>query len=616
MENLNIAKTAPVTGHTEVLGAGGLFKNINFGPTNTIKTILEDGSILFKLEQPLGNYPEKITEKLVYWAENFPNKIFIAKKDTQNNSWEEISYSEALKKVKSIAQYLIELDFKEGETIAVLSDNSLEHALIALAALHIGISYSPISPAYSLVSSDYSKLEHCLKLLTPKIIFAQNNKEYCNALNFAKQLLPETKIIIKDKNFSELLEKTPTDAVERAFLKVKANTVAKILFTSGSTGMPKGVINSHEMWCANLQQISQAFPFMGTNPPVFLDWLPWNHTFGGNHNFGLVLYNGGTLYIDEGKPSPKGIEATVQNLKNISPTAYFNVPKGFEMLVPFLEKDVELRFNFLKNLNIIFYAGASLAQPIWNRLEELAVETIGHKIPIITGLGCTESGPSAMFVNWGGSFSGLLGVPVAGLEVKLVPDGDKLEARYKGPNLTKGYWRNTEATQNAFDKNGFYKTGDAVKFVNENKPSKGLIFDGRIAEDFKLSTGTWVNVGILKSKIVSAGSPIIQDVVLTGLDKEFVGAILFLNADACRQFINKNLSNEEVFLHKKINKFIDETFQNLNKNATGSSTKIGKTIVAIEPPSIDLGEITDKGTLNQRAVLKHRTNLVEKLYIL
>lgn len=595
-----------------------MFKNTHFGPTSTQKIVRTDGSILLKLEQNLEEFPEKITKKLIYWAEKTPDKIFIARRNSDDNTWAKLSYLETYNKVKSIGQYLLNLNFSSEETIAILSDNSIEHALLALAALHVGIPYTPISPPYSLVSNDFGKLKHCLELMTPKLVFAQNAKIFSNALSLTKNLFPEIKIVTAEEtietDFSELLNIEACEDVDIAFSKVTAENVAKILFTSGSTGLPKGVINTHQMWCANLQQITQVFPFMKHEPPIFIDWLPWNHTFGGNHNFGLTLYNGGSLYIDEGKPTPKGIATTVQNLREISPTAYFNVPKGFEMLIPYLENEPELRQKFFKNLHIFFYAGASLAQPVWNRLEELALETIGVKIPIITGLGCTESGPSAMFASWGGSFSGLLGVPVAGMKVKLVPDGDKMEARYKAPNVTKGYWRNEEATAKSFDEEGYYKTGDAVKFVDENEPSKGLVFDGRIAEDFKLSTGTWVNVGVLKAKVISAGSPIVQDVVIAGLDKEYIGAILFLNADACRNLIGKDLSNKEAFLHEKVATFISEMLEKFNAHSTGSSTRIGKAVIAIEPPSIDLGEITDKGSLNQRAVLKHRANLVEEIY--
>jgi feruloyl-CoA synthase len=592
-----------------------MYKNIAFGSTKTYKDLNPNGTIQYGNTESLGDFPEKITDKLKYWAEVMPDKTFLA--DKKNNDWNRLSYKTTLQRVKSVAQYLLNLNFKEGETIVILSENSIEHAILALAALYLGIPYSPISPPYSLVSDDFGKLRHCLELMTPKVVFAQNTKSYHNALEFTKQLLPDTVILsAENQEFDKIYDTLVSNAVEEANSKVNKDSVAKILFTSGSTGLPKGVINTQEMWCANLQQITQVFPFMKSEPPVFVDWLPWNHTFGGNHNFGLTLYNGGTLYLDEGKPTSKGIELTVNNLKKISPTAYFNVPKGFEILIPYLEKDKDFRESFFKKLNIIFYAGASLAQPVWNKLEELAIKTIGVKIPIITGLGCTESGPSAMFANWGGSFSGLLGVPVAGMKLKLVPDGDKIEVRYKAPNVTPGYWRNTEDTIKAFDEEGYYKTGDAVKFLDENCPDKGLVFDGRIAEDFKLSTGTWVNVGVLKSKVLSTGSPIIQDVVITGLDKDFIGALLFLNPDACKKIANLEIDATEIeaFKNTSVIDFLNKWLTDFSESSTGSSTNIKKYIIALEPPSIDLGEITDKGSLNQRAVLKHRAELVQKIY--
>ncbi len=596
----------------------GKFRNTYFGPTQTQKSIREDGAILLELTQPLEHFPEKITEKLRYWAEKSPASTFLAKRTTEG--WEELSYAVVYEKVQKIAQSLLNIGFEAEDSIVILSENSIEHALLALAALHIGVPYTPISPPYSLVSDDFGKLKHCLELMTPKLVFAQDGLVYEKALNLAKNLFPDVTILSAANRigllFSEMEEVSITSEVADAFNRVDKNSVAKILFTSGSTGLPKGVINTHEMWCANLQQITQVFPFLAEKPPLFVDWLPWNHTFGGNHNFGLTLYNGGSLYLDDGKPTPAGMLRTVENLKNMSPTAYFNVPKGFEMLIPFLEKEEAFRQTFFKNLEIFFYAGASLAQPVWNKLEELALMAVGEKIPIITGLGCTEAGPSAMFANWGGSFSGLLGVPVAGMKVKLVPDGDKMEARYLAPNVTKGYWRNELATAQAFDEEGYYKTGDAVKFLDENCPDKGLVFDGRIAEDFKLSTGTWVNVGVLKAKVLSAGSPIIQDVVIAGLDKAYIGAILFLNPDACKTCIGDadELTNIEAFSHHKVQEWLEEMFGNFNRQSKGSSTRVEKFVIALKAPSLDLGEITDKGSLNQRAILKHRADLVEKLY--
>lgn len=604
---------------TPPLGAGGLFKNVHFGPTKTQKKRRSDGIVEFELLAPLEEYPEKLTEKLCFWATQNPDAVFIARRN-DNGEWVKLTYAETLQKVERIAQYLLSLGLSEQKTLVILSENSLEHALLALAAVHVGIPYSPISPPYSLVSDDFGKLRHTLELMTPGLIFAQNGRIYAKALELAEALFPRAIFVTADGSkgvdFAQILSVEPTLQVQQAFEKVNADTVAKVLFTSGSTGLPKGVINTQRMWCANLQQITQAFPFLQTEPPVFIDWLPWNHTFGGNHNFGLTLYHGGTLYIDDGKPTTNGIETTIHNLREISPTAYFNVPKGFEMLIRYFEREPQLRETFFKKLQILFYAGASLAQPVWNRWEELAAETTGEKVPIITGLGCTESGPSAMFANWGGSFSGLLGVPVAGMKVKLVPDGDKLEARYKAPNVTPGYWRNPEVTAKSFDEEGYYKTGDAVKFLDEKNPDKGLIFDGRIAEDFKLSTGTWVNVGVLKAKVLTAGSPIVQDVVLTGLDREYVGAILFLNVEACRVHAGLELetSHEEIFTHLKVTNYLDEMLVRLENQATGSASRVVKYIVALEPPSIDLGEITDKGSMNQRTVLKYRAALVERLY--
>ncbi|MEZ0538095.1 feruloyl-CoA synthase [Fibrella arboris] len=586
-----------------------------FGPRATRKTSLPDGSIHLVLDQPLASFPEKLTEKLVHWATQTPDAPFMARRHAAGE-WQVMTYADTLSQVRSLAQYLLNLNFGPDDTLVILSENSLEHALLALASLHVGMPYSPISPAYSLVSTDFGKLVHCLKLMTPKLVFAQDGRVYANALQRSKELFPEATILTAGEVFADLLTTQPTSAVDAAFAAVGADTVAKILFTSGSTGLPKGVINTQQMWCANLQQITQAFPCLQAAPPVFVDWLPWNHTFGGNHNVGMALYNGGVLYIDDGKPTAAGIQTTVRNLRELSPTAYFNVPKGFDMLLPYLEADAHLRESFFKNLRFFFYAGASLAQPIWTRLEQLCQETTGRNVPIITGLGCTESGPSAMFAAWPGSFSGLLGVPVADMNVRLVPNGDKLEARYKAPNVTPGYWRNPAATAQAFDEDGYYKTGDAVRFLDDTDPDKGLLFDGRIAEDFKLSTGTWVNVGLVKASILAAGSPVVQDAVITGLDQAFVGAILFLNPDACRSLANlpANVPSLEVFRHETVARYVESLLRQLEETATGSASRVAKAVIALDPPSIDLGEITDKGSLNQRAVLLHRAAVVAQLY--
>jgi feruloyl-CoA synthase len=591
------------------------FRNTHFGAVATKTEALSDGALLYTTQIPLAPFPEKITARLEHWAATTPDTIFLARRANQIGEWQTLTYAETLVKVRAIAQFLLKKKLSADRTIAILSENSLEHALLALAALHVGVPYTPISTAYSLVSDDFGKLKHCLSLMTPGLVFAQDANVYARALACASSLFPDAAIITAT-DFSAIQQTKPTKKLEKAVEKVNKHTVAKVLFTSGSTGLPKGVINTHQMWCSNLQQIAQCFPFMQAEPPILVDWLPWNHTFGGNHNFGVTLYNGGTLYIDDGKPTPKGIQLTVKNLQEIAPTVYFNVPKGFEELIPHFKRDKALCEQFFSRLNMLFYAGASLPQAIWDGWEELSAETTGLRVPFITGLGCTESSPSALFAYWSGAYSGLLGVPMAGLDIKLVPDGDKIEARYRGANITPGYWRQPEATQKAFDTDGFYKTGDAVKFVDENMPDKGLVFDGRIAEDFKLKTGTWVNVGVLRGKIAAIGAPIVQDAVITGLDKDFVGAILFLNVEACRSFIglDENASREHILTHPILKNHLQEKINQLAKTSTGSATKVARAIIAIAPPSIDLGEITDKGSLNQRMILKYRPDLVDVLY--
>ena len=392
-------------------------------------------------------------------------------------------------------------------------------------------------------------------------------------------------------------------------------TITKFLFTSGSTKNPKAVVNTHRMWCANQAQMRASIPALGDEPPVLVDWLPWNHTFGGNHNVGLVLDNGGTLYIDDGRPTPDGIAETLRNLREIAPTVYFNVPTGFEYIAQAMAEDAVLRKTLLSRCRLFFYAGAALPQSLWDDLHRIQEAEIGERLVIGTGLGMTETGPFGLYITRPEVRTGDLGLPTAGMEIKLVPVDGKTEIRYRGPNVTPGYWRLPDATHEAFDEEGYFRTGDAVTWMDPGNVHLGLRFDGRIAEDFKLATGTFVSVGPLRARVVAFGAPYVHDAVLTGINLKEVGALIFptqairalagLPADAPMRAV---VDSPAVQVH--FQKVIDR----LAADATGSASRIARAVLVAEPPSIDKGEVTDKGSINQRAVLKHRDAQVQALH--
>jgi len=581
-----------------------------------------DGTVVLRSPEALGSYPDKLTERFVDRADRTPDLVFIGERDA-SGAWRTLTYAAAYERFRAIGEALLERELSPDRPVAILSDNDIEHALLALAAMHVGVPYFPISPAYSLVSSDHAKLRHVFGLLTPGLVFAADGEKYANAIRAA--VPADTEVVTArapvpgrpTTQFAELEDSPPTGAVDRAFGAVGPDTIAKFLLTSGSTGNPKAVIQTQRMLCSNLQMIAQALPYLHEVPPVIVDWLPWNHTFGGNHNFGLVIWNGGSLYIDDGKPAPGQFERTVRNLREIAPTVYFNVPRGFEELVPYLRRESALREKFFSRLGMLFYAGAGLSQPVWDAMDELAVQTRGERILWATGLGATETGPSATFTTRDGVRSGMIGLPVPGIEVKLAPDGDKAEFRVRGPSVTPGYWRQTELTRAAYDEEGFYRMGDAVRFVDPEDPEQGLLFDGRVAEDFKLSSGTWVSVGPLRAKFIAAGAPQVQDVVLAGLNRDWVGVLVFPNVEACRGLCGDLFGPapmSDVVRHPAVRARFQALLDALARESTGSSTRIARAIVLDSPPSIDASEITDKGSINQRAVLKRRAALVEELY--
>ena len=583
---------------------------------------LPGGAFLIKPDEALRPYPKVLTDRLAHWAKTAPERVCIARRGA-DDEWRLLTYAQVWDSVRSIGQALLDRGLSAERPVAILSENDLEHFLLTLAGQHVGIPTAPLSPAYSLVSRDFGKLRHTLKILTPGLVFASDGARYAPAIEavVGEHVEIVTTTAPPDRRyaalFTGLLETNPTPGVAAAHEKIDPDGVAKFLFTSGSTAMPKAVVNTHRMICSNQQMIAQIFGFLEDEPPVIVDWLPWNHTFGGNHDVGIALYNGGTFYIDDGRPGPGLIERTVRNLREISTTVYFNVPKGYEDLLPFLRADRELRDSFFRRLGLMFYAGAGLSQPVWDAYRELALETCGERIIMATGLGSTETAPMSIQTTWETDRAGTIGIPVPGVELKLVPRDDKLEARVRGPNVTPGYWREPELTKRVFDEEGFYSFGDAVRFIDPNDVNKGLLFDGRLAEDFKLANGTWVSVGPLRAKLLGHFAPFVRDAVIAGLDRDYIAAIIFVDLESCRALapdLPGNAPLADVVRHPAVRARFDSLLGSFANQSTGSTSRVARAVLAEEPPSLDVGEITDKGSFNQRAVLDRRAALVEQLY--
>lgn len=580
-----------------------------------------DGSILLRNPHPLHDVPVNLLAPIRKWAAEAPSRTWLAKRKAAAQGlgeWEMLSYADAKRKTDAIAEALLARGFNQQTPLMILSGNSIEHALMTYGAILAGVPVVPVSPSYSTMSSDFDKLKYVFALIEPKMIFMQDAAPFARALKALN--LDGVELVTVDGGvgtaYADLVATAPTAAVEQSYASLDHDQVAKYLFTSGSTGMPKAVIMTTRMMCVNsVMPKSVTVEAEGEEPPVLLNWLPWNHCFGGNSILNNLTTAGGTLYIDGGRPVPGGFAETVQNLREIAPTAYSSVPSGYTMLIDALESDDELARNFFSRLRTLAYGGAAMSQDLYDRMQAVAIRIAGERIVFSTGYGATETAPTIMNLHWETERMGLLGLPLPGIEIKLAPVGQKMEVRVRGACITPGYYKNPEKTREAYDEEGFYRLGDGARFVDDARPEEGLVFDGRVAEDFKLSTGTWVSAGKLRVDALAETGGILQDALIAGLDRSFIGLLGFPNLAACRAVAgDAALGAEDIVRHPAVLERLAQGLRAHNKGNPGSSTRIERALLMVEPPSVDAGELTDKGYINQAVALGRRAALVEKLY--
>ena len=609
------------------------FRKVNWLPRDIAAERRADGSIVLASRFALEPYAPHLSSMLAGWAESRPDQPWLAQRKGPDRHWRRLSYGEAKQQVDNLTQGLLDLGLPDGRPVAILSGNSIEHALMTQAAMQARLPVAPISPAYSLLSQDHAKLKYLFALVQPALVLVQDGVQFQQALDALN--LGGIPVVYVDRAPAgidaiafESLARTPaTAAVAASIARISPDTVGKLLFTSGSTGMPKAVINTQRMMCANVAQARQARNSASDQPMVVLDWMPWNHTMGGNALFNAVLSDGGTLFIDDGRPVPGQFDETLRNLREVSPTYYANAPSGYAALAAAMEKDAALCRSFFKNLDLMAYGGARLPDDLYLRMQALAVQTVGYRIVFYTGWGSTETAPTSTGTYWETDRVGLIGLPFPGVELKMVPTASsgpsakfakdaKYELRLRGVNVTPGYHGQPELTAAAFDDEGFYKIGDAGSFVDPDDPSQGLVFAGRVTEEFKLTTGTFVHVGELRTDCIAACSPVLLDALVSGQDRPWVGLLAWPNLAACRLLIGQpDAGFEQLAAHPAVRKRVAEGLSRHNVSAVGASSRqIARVLLLTEPPSIDGNELTDKGYINQRAGLERRADLVQRLY--
>jgi feruloyl-CoA synthase len=572
----------------------------------------DDGSVVLGSRHAPAEIEPSIPAVLRRRAAEHPDRPLAAQRDAEDR-WITLTYGEAQRRSRALAAAFAKLGLGPGKPLMILSGNSLEHLLVTLGAYAAEVPVMPISVAYSLMSADHARIRAIAELTEPGLVFADDAGPFGGALDALAPIISRVLVARGQRDgalrLDDLLATGPEDQAGAAG-EPGPDTVAKLLFTSGSTGVPKGVVNTHRMLCSNQAMLRAIWPFLADEPPIMVDWLPWSHTFGANHNLNLALFNGGTIYIDDGKPAPALFGRTVAALKDVPPTLYFNVPAGYALLAPALENDPQLAERFFSRLRFMFYAAAALPEALAARLRKLAAEHADHEVPLTSSWGTTETAPCATSMHYVGAPTGCIGVPIPGCTIKLAPVGDRLEIRVKGPNVTPGYFRRPELTRAAFDEDGFYRSGDAVRLLDEDNPNRGMVFDGRIAENFKLLTGTWVGSGALRTRLISAAG-ILSDAVICGQDAEYVAAMAWVNQAEARQVTG---ATEDVALdHPALREHLSRALATLNADA-GSASRIQRLLLLAQPPSLDAGEITDKGYLNQRRTLECRAADVVRLY--